>query len=87
LWQVGDSIEQNGQYKDKLKNSKEQLLALKDRHSMEFTMTRNGIIWLVRYAWEKSSMRVRANKQEIAEKGWCPLDYMLLGHPELQEIE
>jgi hypothetical protein len=27
LWQVGDSIEQNGQYKDKLKNAKEQLLA------------------------------------------------------------
>jgi hypothetical protein len=28
LWQVGDSIEQNGQYKEELKDTKEQLLAL-----------------------------------------------------------
>jgi hypothetical protein len=35
MWQVGDSIEQNGQYKDKLKNAKEQLLALKDKHGIK----------------------------------------------------
>jgi hypothetical protein len=44
-------------------------------------------MWLVRYAWEKLFMRVRMNKQAIAERGWGPLNYVLLDHPELQEIE
>jgi hypothetical protein len=87
MWQVGDSIEQNGQYKDKLKNAKEQLLALKDKHGMKFTLTRHDTMWLVRYAWENSFVRVRTKKQAIAERGWGPLNYLLLDHPELQEIE
>jgi hypothetical protein len=87
MWQVGDSIEQNGQYKETLKNVKEQLLALKDKHCMTFTLTRHDIMWLVRYDWEKSFARVRTNKQAIAERGWGPMNYVLLDHPELQEIE
>jgi hypothetical protein len=42
-------------------------------------------MWLVRYAWEKSLARVRTNKQAIVERG--PLNYVILDHPELQEIE
>jgi hypothetical protein len=66
---VWNSIEQNGQYKDKLKNTKNQLLALKDKHGMAFTLTRHDIMWLMRYAWEKSFMRVQTNKQFQREDG------------------
>jgi hypothetical protein len=41
LWQVMDSIEQNGQYKGKLKDAKEPLLASKDKHDMKFTLRRH----------------------------------------------
>jgi hypothetical protein len=54
---------------------------------MKFTLTRHDIMWLVRYAWKKSFARVRTNTQTIAERGWGPLNYVLLDHPELQEIE
>jgi hypothetical protein len=54
---------------------------------MKFTLTRHGIMCLVRYDWEKSFARVRMNKQSIAERGWGPLNYVLLDHPELQDTE
>jgi hypothetical protein len=70
-----------------LKNVKEQLLALKHKHGMAFTLARHDIMWRVRYAWQKSFARVLTNIQEIAERGWGPLNYVPLEHPELQEKE
>jgi hypothetical protein len=44
-------------------------------------------MWIVHYAWEKSFVRIETNKHAIAERGWGPLNYVLLDHPELKAIE
>jgi hypothetical protein len=44
-------------------------------------------MWIVRYAWEKSFARIQTNKHAIPERGWGPLNYVLLDHPELKAIE
>jgi hypothetical protein len=87
LWQVGDSKQQNGQYKDKSKEGKERLLTMKTKRGLRFTIVKQDIMWIVRYAWEKSFARVETNKHAIAERGWGPLHYVLLDHPELKQIE
>jgi hypothetical protein len=81
LWQVGGSKQQNGQYKDKSKEGKEEILTTKTKHGLRFVM------WIVHYAWEKSFARVDTNKHAIAERGWGPLNYILLDHPELKALQ
>jgi hypothetical protein len=40
----------------------------------------------VNIAWQKSFYRVDTNLKAIAERGWAPLTYVILDHPELQEM-
>jgi hypothetical protein len=87
LWQVGDSKQQNGQYKDKSKEGKERLLTMETKQGLRFTIVKQDIMWIVRYAWEKSFSRVETNKHAIAARGWGTLNYGLLDHPELKAIE
>ena len=39
---------------------------------------------MVTAAWDKSFARVTPNKKAIAERGWGPLNYNVLLHPEIQ---
>jgi hypothetical protein len=87
LWQVGDSKQQNGQYKDKSKEGKEKVLTMKIKRGLKFTIIKQDIMWIVRYAWETSFARIETNKHAVAERGWGPLNYVLLDHPELKAIE
>jgi hypothetical protein len=86
LWQVGGSKQQNSQYKDRSKEGKENLLTIKTKHGLRFTIIKQDIIWIVCYAWEKSFAPAETNKHAIAERGWGPLNYVLLYHPELKAI-
>jgi hypothetical protein len=60
---------------------------MKTKRGLRFTIVKQDIMWIVRYAWEKSFARVETNKHAIAERGWGPLHYVLLDHPELKQIE
>jgi hypothetical protein len=84
LWQVGDSKQQNGQYKDKSKEGKENVLTMKRKHGLRFTIIKEDKMWLVHYAWDKSFARVNTNA--IVKRGWGALNYVLLDHPELKTI-
>jgi hypothetical protein len=50
LWQVGDSNQQNGQYKDKSKDGKEKMLTMKTKHEMKFSIIKQDVMWTVRYS-------------------------------------
>ncbi len=82
-WQVGDSSEQNGCFKMALTRYKRELLRQKELVNSEFAVKKKDIAYLVAQAWEDSFARVRQNKTAIAERGWGPLNYYCLLHPEI----
>jgi ribosomal protein L29 len=72
MWQVRDSKQQNGQYKDNIKDAKEKLITMKTKQGMKFAIGKPANIETYRHA--------------IAERGWGALNYVLLDHPELKAI-
>jgi hypothetical protein len=86
MWQVGGSKQQNGQYKDISKEGKAKVLPMKTKHGLRFTTIKQDIMWIVCYSWEKIFARFETNKHAIAERGWGPLNYVLLDHPELKAL-
>jgi hypothetical protein len=45
------------------------------------------VVDLVSRAWEVSFARVKSNKKAIADRGWSPLNYNCLLHPEIQATQ
>jgi hypothetical protein len=82
-WQVGDSSEQNGCFKMALTKHKRDLLARKALVDEEFAIEKDNVTYLVSQAWEDLFARIRTNKNAIAERGWTPLNYNCLLHPEI----
>jgi hypothetical protein len=85
FWQVGDSPEQNGCFKMYLAEAKKKLFEQKEYYDLPGTIEKTDVVKLVRYAWSKSFAKVNSNKKAICERGWNPLNYNILLHPELQE--
>ena len=87
-WQVGDSSEQNSCFKMNIPKAKLKLsvLTLKTDHRQELTINKVDILGLVNMAsWDNSLANVVAtNKKTISERGWFPLIYNVLLHPEIQ---
>jgi hypothetical protein len=69
LWQVGDIKQQSGQYKDKSKDGKENMLTMKTKHGMKFSIVKQDVMWIVCYAWNKSFDRIEMNKDAITKRG------------------
>ncbi|KAI2497276.1 hypothetical protein MHU86_17240 [Fragilaria crotonensis] len=82
-WQVGDSTEQNGCFKMALTRYKRELLARKELAQAEFAINKKDVVYLVAQAWADSFACVRSNLKAIAERGWGPLNYNCLLHPEI----
>ena len=78
LWQVGDSSEQNGSYMMALGEYKEKLIAMKEKHELPLTISPHKIIPMVNHAWAHSFARCIQNKKAIADRGWNPLNRVLL---------
>jgi hypothetical protein len=85
LWQVGDSAEQNGAFKMALVKAKQQIINEKSKLHLPCKLERHDVVGLVHRAWNKSFARVDSNKKAIANRGWGPLTYNLLDHPELKQ--
>jgi hypothetical protein len=85
VWQLGDSADQNGTFKIESKKAKAEKVRCKIRADLPATLERSDIVIIVNTVWQKSFSRVNTNLKAIAERGWPPLNYVLLHHPELQE--
>jgi hypothetical protein len=86
-WQVGDSAEQNGCFKMALTKAKRNLVEKKESWGLEGTIEKTDIMGLVTYAWEHSFSRKESNKKAVAERGWGPLNYNILLHPEINSAK
>ena len=49
----------------------------------KMNLVRTDIIPIVNYAWQKSFANVKNNLKAIADRGWGPLNRILLSHPEI----
>ena len=85
LWQVGDSKEQNGSFNIAMTRAKQDLLDFKMRKMTdEVCLKPTDLMPLINRAWNASFARKQKNQQAIADRGWCPLNYNLLTHPEIR---
>ena len=84
-WQVGDSSEQNGCLKLALiRPFKHELLRRKELAGVEFKIKKEDITYIASQAWWADSFAcVVHNQSAIADRGWNPLDYNCLLHPEI----
>jgi hypothetical protein len=82
-WQVGDSTEQNGCFKMALTRHKRNLLKKKENRRAAFAIEKDDVVDLVARAWDDSFARINSNQKAIAERGWTPLNYNCLLHPEI----
>jgi hypothetical protein len=82
-WQVGVSTEQNGCFKMALAKAKHGIGDKKENSGLVGTIEKTDIVSLVSCAWNQSFARVASNQKAVAERGWGPLSYNLLLHPEI----
>jgi hypothetical protein len=80
---VGDSTEQNGCFKMVLSKAKRELVDKTENSGLVGTIEKTDIVGLVGCAWNQSFARVASNQKAVAERGWGPLCYNLLLHPEI----
>ena len=50
---------------------------------LDFAVEKTDIVLLVWHAWKESFAMKETHKKAIAERGWGPLNYILLDHPKL----
>jgi hypothetical protein len=86
VWQLGDSAEQNGTFKIESKKENAETVRCKIRAGFPATLERSDIVRIVNIAWQKSFARVDTNLKAISESGCPPLNYVILDHPDLQEM-
>ena len=85
LWQVGDSSEQNGAYKQKINKVKHTILDGRvDRCLGHMELVPTDIIPMVNKAWPVSFGCERTNKKAICDRGWYPYNRNLLNNEDLR---
>ena len=84
LWQVGDSTEQNGCFKMYCSEYKQKLTRKKIEMGLfKLNLTRTNIIPIVNYAWDCSFAIICTNLKAIRDRGWGPLNQVLLSHQDI----
>jgi hypothetical protein len=63
--------------------AKSNLVRKKLEKQMPITIEKTDIIPLSNYSWKGSFARIKSNKKALSERGWAPLNYNLLLHPEI----
>ena len=86
IWQIGDSVEQNGRYKITSSVIKQRLLRRRICEMVsEVEILPTDIIIIINAAWNKSFADKKGNKEAIVQRGWFPLNRNLLLLPELRK--
>jgi hypothetical protein len=84
VWQPHDSTELNGSFKSRIYSEK--LLYLSEKPpGMDTSWSTTDIIPLLNRTWKSSLGNKYKAKKSITERGWNPLNYVLLDHPIFQE--
>ena len=83
-WEIGDSPEQNGSFKLALTKCKRDVLTQKERRRTAFAIEKEDIVDVVSKPSDESFARIATDQKAVAERGWGPLNYNLLLHPEIQ---
>ena len=81
LWQVGDSSEQNGQYKEQLRLAGEAINDTQRRCNETPALKRYDIVPMVMAAFPHSFGHVSNNKKALAKRGWNPMNTNSLLEP------
>jgi hypothetical protein len=82
LWQVADSPQMNGAFKMQLTKAKREYRS--NDKGMKEAFSPTDICPLVCSAWSVSYGNVESGRKALAERGWGPLNYALLDHPQLK---
>lgn len=85
LWQVADSPELNAGIKAGLTKAKRAYLA--NNKGTRDGFSPSDICPLVCAAWAESFGNQEFGKKAIAQRGWGPLNYILLQHPQLKDVD
>jgi hypothetical protein len=78
LWQVGDSPQQNGNFKSYQSKAKEILLKEKYKDNLPKVIHPTDIIPIINFAWTHSFARTESNPNAIISRGWNPCNYAVL---------
>jgi hypothetical protein len=81
LWQVADTSQQNGSYKEALSKAKQELCREKEKKHTKPKFTHTDVISLINRAWVESFADV--NKSALANCEWNPLNRICLLHKEV----
>jgi hypothetical protein len=85
LWQVGDSIQQNGQFKLFLTMMKNIILRQRmQTFQCSMGITTHDIIPIINHAWDHSFSKVDTNKKAYCDRGWYPYNRNLLLHEQIR---
>jgi hypothetical protein len=82
-WQVGDSSQQNGRFKNLNRTAKEYLRAEQCKYYASISIKRHHAVIILSFAWDKSYGDVVGNKKAILERGWNPLNRGVLHHNDI----
>lgn len=85
IWQVADSSKLNGSFKIALSQAKAHYLSFQQSDNQRFVPT--DIITLITIAWHKSFGKVKTARNAVIDRGWAPLTYVLLDHPDLRRCK
>jgi hypothetical protein len=83
IWQVADSSQMNGAFKMALTVAKRKLFEFVTTKLNRKGFIPTDIIPLVNAAWERSFGRATEARRAVLQRGWSPLNYVLLDHPKL----
>jgi hypothetical protein len=70
VWQLGDSVEQNGTFKIESKKANADIVTAKIRACLPATPERSAIVRSINVTWQKSFAQVETNKKAIAARVW-----------------
>ena len=82
-WQVGDSAQQNGRWKVEWTREKAKLSTFRMRSGLPTCLEKSDILPLVNKVWQRSFADKEGNSKAIRERGWNPLNYVLLTDKEI----
>jgi hypothetical protein len=69
MWQVGDSVEQDGTFKIQNKTARSDTVTGKIRAGLPATLERSDIVRIMNVAWTKSFARIDTKKQATTMRG------------------
>ena len=82
-WQVGDSSEQNGMYKNLTREAKEVIRVDQRINCERIKISRHHVLLIMSKVFNRSFGNVEGNKKAILQRGWNPLNRGCLSHPEV----